>query len=292
MSDIFYDVDDLGNWRVANPKQPSKEQANIEVDNAELAYLNKEIDKVKNQLAQRQSDYESVPLPKTRVGWSSYIANNDRGMLDKYQDAERAWYNAKKQSEYAQKLADKQRVEQADYNRDEWQLNLSKAQNELNAANEALRIAKKNGDEESINAATQAANNAAANVNYWSKRLNVESAANVYTPKNNGPEGGNDELLSAESVIATAKAEFKKNLTQAEINAQIKALTPYANQNGEAATLISDYKGKKSSESIDFDNAVLKEAKKGKEDIWDLIGKDAQQTLIDEARAKLNKGAK
>lgn len=85
---------------------------NVEVDNVDLAYLNKEIDKVKKQLEQRQSNYESVPYPKTQVGWASYIANNDRGMLDKYQDAERAWYNKMKDQAHAKALADAQIKEQ------------------------------------------------------------------------------------------------------------------------------------------------------------------------------------
>ena len=89
---------------------------NYEMSNAELAYLNKEIDKVKKQLEDRQSKYESVPQPKTQVGWSSYIVNNDRGMLDKYQDAERAWYNKLKDQEHAKELAKTQRQEQREYN--------------------------------------------------------------------------------------------------------------------------------------------------------------------------------
>lgn len=89
---------------------------NYEMSNAELAYLNKEIDKVKKQLEDRQSKYESVPQPKTQVGWSSYIVNNDRGMLDKYQDAERAWYNKLKDQEHAKELANAQRQEQREHN--------------------------------------------------------------------------------------------------------------------------------------------------------------------------------
>lgn len=89
---------------------------NYEMSNAELAYLNKEIDKVKKQLEDRQAKYESVPQPKTQVGWSSYIVNNDRGMLDKYQDAERAWYNKLKDQEHSKELANAQRQEQREHN--------------------------------------------------------------------------------------------------------------------------------------------------------------------------------
>lgn len=52
-------------------KYESNFKPNYEITNVELAYLNKEIDKVKKQLEARQSNYESVPQPKTQVGWSS-----------------------------------------------------------------------------------------------------------------------------------------------------------------------------------------------------------------------------
>lgn len=91
---------------------------NYEMSNVELAYLNKEIDKVKKQLADRQAKYESVPQPKTQVGWASYIVNNDRGMLDKYQDAERAWYNKLKDQEHAKELAKAQMEQQSGFDKD------------------------------------------------------------------------------------------------------------------------------------------------------------------------------
>lgn len=91
---------------------------NIEMSNVELAYLNKEIDKVKKQLADRQSKYESVPQPKTQVGWGSYIANNDSTLLNKYQDAERAWYNKLKDQEHAKELAKSQMEQQSGFDKD------------------------------------------------------------------------------------------------------------------------------------------------------------------------------
>lgn len=81
-------------------------------DNEELAKLEADIAKVKKMIAERQTRFEEVPQPKTRVGWASYIANNDRGMLDKYQDAERQWYGKLKDQAHAKALADAQRKEQ------------------------------------------------------------------------------------------------------------------------------------------------------------------------------------
>ena len=105
-----------------------------------------------------------------------------------------------------------------------------------------------------------------------------------------------DEInqLSAESILATAKAKFNKNLTKKEIDEQMTLLKPYIDQKGEASTLYEDYRTKKSKEDKDFDAAVLKEAivSAGGQDNWDIVGKDMQEKLKANARAKLSKGAK
>ena len=82
----------------------------IEEENQELALLNAHSDSLKKQIAERDARKQEAmnAQPKTRVGWASYIIDNDRGLLDKYADAERAWQVAKKQNEYATQLADKQ----------------------------------------------------------------------------------------------------------------------------------------------------------------------------------------
>lgn len=274
---------------------------NIEEDNQELALLNAHIDSLKKQIAERDARKQEAmnAQPKTRVGWASYIIDNDRGLLDQYAVAERAWQTARQQNEYAKQLADKQRAEQAAYNRDEWQLNLSKAQNEYTAASAALAIANKNKDQEAINTATQAQDNAKASVDYWKKRLGLPTEVNNNTPKDEqdgtpkGNNEGDESSASKGAIIKTARAKLKQNLTKKEIEEQLKLLDPYKDDNdGEAADLIVNYETKKSKESKDFDAAVLKEAKKGKEHIWDLLDKTSRQELIDEARAKLSKGAK
>ena len=274
---------------------------NIEEDNQELALLNAHIDSLKKQIEERDARKQEAmnAQPKTRVGWASYIIDNDRGLLDKYADAERAWQTARQQNEYATQLADKQRAEQAEYNRDEWQLNLSKAQNEYTAASTALEIANKNGNKADINTAEQAKANAKASVDYWKKRLGLPTEVkkkNDDTPKDvqeDTPEG-NQPLVSVESILATANEKFKQNLTKAQIAEQIKALELYVAQNAEAAKLVENFKQKKSKESKDFDAAVLKEAiaSAGGEDVWNAIDTNIKDSLKAEARAKLNKGAK
>lgn len=101
---------------------------NIEEDNVELAQLNAEIDKVRMMIAERKAMQEEVPQPKTQVGWSSYIVNNDRGMLDKYQDAERQWYTLKEQERHAKELADAQHKEQRNIQINEARDTLAKLQ--------------------------------------------------------------------------------------------------------------------------------------------------------------------
>lgn len=146
---------------------------NIEVDNVELAYLNKEIDNVKKQLAARQSNYESVPQPKTQVGWSSYIVNNDRGLLDKYQEAERDWYNKLKDQEHAKELANAQMEQQAAYRMDDNMKNRSLALNKLQYAQAALKNDTSN--DPLIKAGLQRdVRNAKEELNYWNKAVGLK----------------------------------------------------------------------------------------------------------------------
>ena len=139
-------------------------------DNQELVKLEEDIAKVKSMIAQRQSKFEEVPQPKTRVGWASYIANNDRGMLDKYQDAERQWYNLKEQERHAKELADAQRAQQDLINMDENMKNYSIAN-----ANYQYAVAAKKADTSKDPATTamleQKEAEAKATLDYWKKRI-------------------------------------------------------------------------------------------------------------------------
>ena len=139
-------------------------------DNQELTKLEEDIAKVKSMIAQRQSRFEEVPQPKTRVGWASYIANNDRGMLDKYQDAERQWYNLKEQERHAKELADAQRAQQDLINMDENMKNYSIAN-----ANYQYAVAAKKADTSKDPATTamleQKEAEAKATLDYWKKRI-------------------------------------------------------------------------------------------------------------------------
>ena len=138
----------------------------------ELEELDKEIAKVKEQLAARQSKYEEVPQPKTQVGWASYIVNNDRGMLDKYQDAERQWYNLKEQERHAKELADKQRAQQDMMNMDENMKNRSIAAVNYQYAKQALKL-DTSRDKSTKAMLEQKLAEAKATLDYWNKRTGL-----------------------------------------------------------------------------------------------------------------------
>lgn len=138
----------------------------------ELEELDKEIAKVKEQLAARQSKYEEVPQPKTQVGWASYIVNNDRGMLDKYQDAERQWYNLKEQERHSKELADKQRAQQDMMNMDENMKNRSIAAINYQYAQQALKH-DTSRDPATKDMLEQKLAEAKATLDYWNKRTGL-----------------------------------------------------------------------------------------------------------------------
>lgn len=199
---------------------------NIEEDNVELAYLNKEIDNVKKQLAERQSKYESVPLPKTQVGWSSYIVNNDRGLLDNYQEAERAWYNKLKDQEHAKELANAQMEQQAAYRMDDNMKNRSLALNKLQYAEAALKNDTSNDD--LIKAGLERdVRNAKEELKYWNKVVGIEDEEVNKTARN--------------EIKEDIKEDIKDNTTTAvkmsDIDAYISGKKKFATIKEQAAAI-------------------------------------------------------
>lgn len=215
-------------WLEEQKKYESNFMPNYEISNVELAYLNKEIDKVKKQLEARQSNYESVPQPKTQVGWSSYIVNNDRGMLDKYQDAERAWYNKLKDQEHAKELANAQMEQQAAYRMDDNMKNRSLALNKLQYAQAALKNDTSNdplvkaGLERDVRNATE-------ELNYWNKAVGLKAVGleeykeeNNTPPKKDGNEVGNTEVK--DDTTTEVKIEDYSSITKIKNQAEKDAI--------------------------------------------------------------------
>ena len=200
---------------------------NIEVDNVELAYLNKEIDKVKKQLEDRQAKYESVPQPKTQVGWSSYIVNNDRGMLDKYQDAERDWYNKLKDQEHAKELANAQMEQQAAYRMDDNMKNRSLALNKLEYAKAALKNDTSN--DPLIEAGLRRdVRNAKEELNYWNRAVGLKEVeleeGNNPPKKVNEEEQGNPQVEVKDDRTTEVKIEDYSSITKIKNQAQKDAI--------------------------------------------------------------------
>lgn len=199
-------------------------------DNVELAYLNKEIDKVKKQLEDRQSKYESVPMPNTQVGWASYIANNDRGLLDKYQDAERAWYNKLKDQEHSKELAKAQMEQQAAYRMDDNIKNRSLALNKLQYAQAALKNDTSN--DPLIKAGLERdLRNAQEEVNYWNKAVGIkDDPPKDDLPKDNPPKDDDNTTTEVKIEDYSSITKFKN---QDEKDALLKEIesNPALNNN-------------------------------------------------------------
>ena len=190
----------------------------------ELEELDKEIVKVKEQLAARQSKYEEVPQPKTQVGWSSYIVNNDRGMLDKYQDAERQWYNLKEQERHAKELADKQRAQQDMMNMDENMKNRSIAAVNYQYAQQALKL-DNSRDPNVKNMLEQKLAEAKATLDYWNKRTGMV--------KNDVKKELNDEVKTD---VDESKVEPEGTTLNVDIS-DYKAITTFDTEKDKKAVL-------------------------------------------------------
>lgn len=101
------------------------------------------IDEIKADIARTQAEInmrnqytQGFNQPQTRVGWGSYIVNNDRGLLDAYQNREAQWKLAKEQQEF-QAL---QNEEQRKLTEAIAKMNAAKSNNGYSAVNEFLKL--------------------------------------------------------------------------------------------------------------------------------------------------------
>ncbi len=142
-------------------------------DYPELALLDKKIADVKKELADRQAKYKSVPQPKTQVGWGSYIANNDSTLLNKYQDAERAWYNKLKDQEHAKELAKSQMEQQSGFDKEARMKDFENAKVAADTAYTLLR--NDNSNDKNVRAKLISDYKSAINnLNYYAKKTGNE----------------------------------------------------------------------------------------------------------------------
>lgn len=166
-----------------------------------VAEIQADIDRVKAQIAYNQKYSQGFAQPSTKVGWNSYIINNDRGLLDQYQNRENNWKQLMAQQEASKtmQLADKM---------DEYNLNYLKAISARNYAQQALDMDK--SDDPAIKSTLQRnLDDANASLAYWSKKLGKNTEPAVSTPKVN--EELNDNVEPKEVITQ----EDQKQITEA-----------------------------------------------------------------------------
>lgn len=162
-----------------------------------------DIARTKAEMQLRDQYERGFNQPQTRVGWGSYIVNNDRGLLDQYQNRENQWKNLMEQErfqkaqqlaqqEHAMKLAKAQRLEQAGYNMDEYMKNRSIAAAKYNYALQQLEEAKKINDVKAINDAELALDTAEYELDYWNKRTGYTAPKKEPVGEPEVPEGNTE----------------------------------------------------------------------------------------------------
>lgn len=194
-------------------------------DYPEIALLDKKIADVKKQLEARQSNYESVPQPKTQVGWSSYIVNNDSTLLNKYQDSERAWYNKLKDQEHAKELANAQMEQQAAYRMDDNMKNRSLALNKLEYAQAALKNDTSN--DPLVKAGLERdVRNAKEELKYWDKALGIKYKEDSLEEGNDTPPNNKEDVSTEvkDDRTTDVKIEDYSSITKIENQAQKDAI--------------------------------------------------------------------
>lgn len=212
-----------------------------------LALVNKEIEDLKKQIAERKE--RQAPQPRTRVGWASYIIDGDRGLLDKYADAERAWNLqqelqrhaetlADKSQIHAERLADKQHEQQAMYQMDENMKLRNAAAIKYQGAVNALEAAKATRNQVEIDKAQTNLDLAKNDLDYYNNRVGYV-ATNKPTVDNETP----DNKVDGESVdylLEKSKGIKKFKTRQEKVNYinQLKALDPNG-QNPDIASAIN-----------------------------------------------------
>lgn len=234
---------------------------NIEEDNQELELLNAHIDSLKKQIEERDARKQEAmnAQPKTRVGWASYIIDNDRGLLDKYADAEIAWQVARQQNEYAAQLADKQRAQQDMMNMDENMKNRSIAAINYQYAQQALKL------DNSRDPATKAmleqkAAEAKATLDYWNKRTGLvdkdvkkelKDEVKYEVKESEEPNGTTSRAVDMSDMDAyiSGKKKFATIKEHQDFINKVKA-DPSYNVEGDYRTKVNDIEALKSTEAI------------------------------------------
>lgn len=223
-------------WTNAFYDVPEQAEYNRKFEYPRLALVNKEIEDLKKQIAERKE--RQAPQPNTRVGWASYIIDGDRGLLDKYADAERAWNLQQESQRHAETLADKQHEQQAMYQMDENMKLRNAAAIKYQGAENALKAAQATRNQVEIDKAQTNLDLAKNELDYYNKRVgyNTTSNSTVYNePSDNKVDGGSvDYLLEKSKGIK----KFKTRADKLNYINKLKALDPDG-QNPDIASAIN-----------------------------------------------------
>ena len=185
------------------------------------------IEEIKADIARVQAqiaEQKQVPQPRTKVGWASYIMNDDPHLLDMYQNAERQWNQMQEQNKLTKELAAQNRQEQQMYAMDENMKNRSLAAIGYNYAKQALENDVSN-DPRIKNQLEQALAEKKAELDYWNKRTGFDvtpepkkEATEVATPKVEGPTLGVKTVDYSGITSFATEADKQKVLTEIEKN--------------------------------------------------------------------------
>lgn len=135
-----------------------------------VAEIQADIDRVKAQIAYNQKYSQGFAQPSTKVGWNSYIINNDRGLLDQYQARENAWKQQQANIDLQRELASRNKEVAEEDKKEAARLQMQK----LEIARDG--IARSGGDTRQID----------AEINYLRDKYSFSKPeAEPYDPRNN-----------------------------------------------------------------------------------------------------------
>ena len=138
-----------------------------------VAEIQADIDRVKAQIAYNQKYSQGFAQPSTKVGWNSYIINNDRGLLDAYQARENAWKQQQANIDLQREMAEKNKEISAQEQEAAKKKDVSRLMNEVELAEADYNAAKDLFD---VSKPETAANvkKMAAKLNYLGSQLPYE----------------------------------------------------------------------------------------------------------------------
>lgn len=241
-----------------------------------VAEIQADIDRVKAQIAYNQKYSQGFAQPSTKVGWNSYIINNDRGLLDQYQNRENVWKQQMAQQEAS-------RMAQMNDKLDEYNLNYQKAVSMRNYAQQALDMDR--SDDPAVKATLQRnLDEANASVAYWSKKLGRDNEPVVPTPKVN--EEPKEVITQEDQKQITEAAISEDEWTDAALKKAIEEANKIKDP-GDKAKALQDIK--KKGQTKEEAAAAKAKRKKDFDSLWDKLPKTSNGDPKPGALAKAKK---